>query len=207
MKKILTFVAAAMMFTTLAGASAFADQRSPEGTWRDGQSRRDDGREHFRDNERVTAEGRVARVVRERGGFRIELDRGGYPYWVPESRLGGRDLRVGVSVRIHGTFRGDIVYVDDLGYDDGYGYGYNDNYGNRDGVVRGVVTYVNYRLHYLYIREFDGDTVKVDLRPIERRRREPDTDDLRRGDRVAIYGDWGRDGLFRAGQVERLRRW
>jgi len=208
MKKTLTVAAAAMMFATLAGASAFTEGRNPEGTWRDDQVRGEEARAYHRDDDRVTAEGRITRVIRERGGFRIELDRGRDSYWVPEGRLGGRDLSIGLAVRIRGIFRGDIVVVDDLGYPDGgYAYGDGRDYRDyRDREVRGIIDRVNYRLGYLILRERDGDVIKVDMRPVNRARREPDIDDLRRGDAIAISGDWTRDGLFRAERIDRIRR-
>ena len=190
MKKLLTFAAAALVFATLAGTSAFADQRYPERTY-------------SRDNDRIAVEGRITRVFRDRDGFRVELDRGRQSYWIPEARLGGRDLRVGISVRIGGVFRDGIVVVDDIGYPAPYGY---ENGGYSDRELRGIIDRVNYRLGYLILRERDGDFIKVDMRPVSRYHREPDLDDLRRGDAIAISGDWSRDGLFRAERVDRIRR-
>ena len=183
MKKVLILAIAAMLFTTLAGASAFADQRDPEGTWRDGR--------YGRDYDRVTVDGRISRVFRDSDGWRVELDRDRRSFWIPDGRLGGRDLREGAFVHVDGFYRNGIVYVDDIGY------------GGRE--IRGVVDRVNYRLHYVILREWDGDFIKVDTRPIERRHIEPDTDDLRRGDAIAISGYWS-DGLFRAERIDRIRR-
>ncbi len=128
MKKVLILAAGAMLLTSLAASSAFADQRDPQRTWRDGQD--------------------------------------GYAY----------------------------------------GYGYGDR-ADHDREIRGVVVRVHYHLRYLILREFDGDYVKVDMRPVARFRREPDIDDIHRGDVIAISGDW-REGLFRAERVDRIRsRW
>ncbi len=205
MKKALTLAAVAMLLTSLAAASAFADQRDPQGTWRDGQYGYNGDGDGHRDHDRVTVEGRVTRVFRDRGGVRVQLDRGRDSYWIPDDRLAGRDLRAGIPVRLGGEFRDGVVYVDDFGYagDSGYGDGYGYREG-RDAQLRGVVERVNYRLRYLILREFDGDYVKVDMRPVARYRREPDVDDLHRGDVIAISGDW-RDGLFRAERVDRIR--
>jgi hypothetical protein len=87
-------------------AAAFADSRHQGGTWRGGynnSNRRCDGYDRtYGDNERVTIEGKVRSFSRERDGYRMQLDRSGYSFWVPESRLRnlprGRGLIVGLYV-------------------------------------------------------------------------------------------------------------
>jgi hypothetical protein len=189
MKKSEKLIAAAVAFTMLVGTSAFADSRRQDETWRGGSNRRNESNRSDRDNERVTVEGRISSLARERDGYRVNLDRRGYSYWLPSSRLRGRDLRVGLSIRLGGVFRGGMVYVDDLGYDDGY--------------VRGVVDRIDYRRGILTLRdEYSGRFVTVDMVRADRRSR-IGLDDLRRGDYVTLAGDWTRGGIFQAYRVDR----
>lgn len=80
-------------------------------------------------------------------------------------------------------------------------YGYNGN----SNVVRGVVQRVDYRRNAAVIRAFDGRMVTVVMSRIDaRRNRGADLDNLRRGDRVTLSGDWNR-GVFQAFRVESIR--
>jgi len=162
-----------------------------------GEQRRDRSQESrsssYRENQRVTAQGKVSSFSRERDGYRVRLDRGRESYWVPQSyfRNRGRDLRVGVSVVFGGVFRGGNVYVDDVNYNDGYNQG--------QGYVRGVIQEVDYRGGTAWVRdEATGRPITVDLRRNDDRR-------LRRGDYVELSGQWGRDGIFDAYRIERVR--
>jgi len=144
----------------------------------------------YRENQRITAQGKVSSFTRERDGYRVRLDRGRESYWVPQSYFRGRDLRVGISVVFGGIFRGGDVYVDDVNYADGaYGQGY----------VRGVIQEVDYRGGTAWVRDAaTGRPITVDLRRDNGRR-------LRRGDYVELSGQWGRDGIFDAYRIERVR--
>jgi hypothetical protein len=201
-------MAAAVM--AIAAASAFADSRSQDRTWRERGDR--DSREDrvYRNHERVTSEGRVRSFRQERDGYRVELDRGRHSYWVPRSyvRGNGRNLRVGVSLRLGGVFRGGYVYVDTLDWLDN-GYGRHDRYDER-GVVRGIITGIDYRRDILTLRdEYSGRHIRVDMRRADRRsRRSVDMNDLRRGDSIALSGAWDR-GVFEAYRIESVRtgRW
>jgi len=111
MKKTRNLIAAAVALTTLVGTSAFAESRRQEVTWRDTSNRGSvntnrggDSNRSYRDNDRVTVSGRVSNFTRERDGYRVYLDRGGYSYWVPASRLSGRNLSVGINVNLGGLF-------------------------------------------------------------------------------------------------------
>jgi hypothetical protein len=195
MKKTGKLIALAVALMTLIGTSAFADSRRQDETWRGGSNRRNESNRGYRDNERVTVEGRISSFSRERDGYRVNLDRGGYSYWLPSSRLRGRDLRVGVSIRLAGVFRRGVVYVDDLGYPGAY-----DN-----GNVRGVVERIDDRRGLLTLRdEYSGRFVTVDMVRADRRSR-IGLDDLRRGDYVTLAGDWTRGGIFEAYRVDSVR--
>ena len=91
-------------------------------------------------------QGRVSRFVHERGGYRIWVDGGRFPVWIPEARISlFPRLRVGLSLRFGG-------YYDPLGYLEAYDY-YNDGYygggyggsAYSSGLLRGVVETVDYR--------------------------------------------------------------
>ncbi len=206
--KLAALLAASIALAGPFGTSAFAESRHQDGTWRDNRDSRGGNRGYemrtYRDNERVTVEGRVQSFRQERDGYRVQLDRGAYSYWVPLSRLRGRgrDLRAGISIRFGGVFRGGWVYVDSIGWpDDGY---YNDGY--RDGYVRGVVERVDlYRGTLLLRDDYSGRFITVDMRRMDGRwNRSIDLNDLRRGDYVTLSGDWYR-GIFLASRIDDLR--
>ncbi|HEX9160140.1 MAG TPA: hypothetical protein VF980_00420 [Thermoanaerobaculia bacterium] len=217
MKKTGKLAAVAVALTTLVGASAFADSRSQEGTWRgdsnrgyNDSSRRNDSDHRYRDNERVTLEGRVRNVTHERGGYRVELDRAPYGFWVPESQFRGRgtQIRVGIDIRLGGIFRNDRIDVDAIDYpgDGGYNGGYDNGYGYQDNYLRGYVDRVDFRRGILVIRDdSSGRFVTVDMDRLDRRGRGVDLDDLRRGDFVTLSGDWSRGGVFQAYRIENVR--
>src|SRR4051795_13287763 len=61
-------------------------------------------------------QGRINRYVHERGGYRVWVDGGRFPIWIPEARISlFTRLRVGLSI-------GFGVYYDPLGYLDAYDY-------------------------------------------------------------------------------------
>jgi hypothetical protein len=204
MNKSGKLIAAAATLAMIVGTSAFADSRRQDGTWRDGSDRRSESNRSYRDNDRVTMQGRISDVTRERDGYRVRLDRGAYSYFVPSARLGGRDLRVGINISLGGVLRGDVIYVDDVG-------GYGDDYGYRDGgyrneVVRGVVEHIDLRRDLLVLRdESSGRRVTVNMNYAGRRGRGVDLDDLRRGDFVTLSGDWRRGDLFQAYRIDTVR--
>jgi DNA mismatch repair ATPase MutL len=53
-------------------------------------------------NQRTSVSGRVTSYSRERGGYRVQLDRGRESYYIPEARLGGRGLSVGLNLSLGG---------------------------------------------------------------------------------------------------------
>ena len=162
----------------------------------------------WRENERVTMEGRITSLDRQRDGYRVYLNGSRHSFWVPDARLRhlGRDIRVGLAIRLGGIFRAGIVAVDVLGWP-----GYDDRYYDRDGyddryaddVVRGYVTDVSYRRGVLVLREDrSGRTIEVDLH--DTRRSRLDVNDLRRGDYVTLSGTWRGGRYFEAYEIESI---
>jgi len=137
------------------------------------------------------AQGRVSRVNRYGSGYRIWIVGSPYPFFVPEAYYRSNRFRIGLSIRLGG-------YYNPLGYYDYYD-GYYDDYsrGSSRGELRGVVESVDYRRDTFVIRnEATGSFVTVVLRD----RRE----DVRTGDFVEVSGDWTRNGLFEAYDVDQL---
>lgn len=153
----------------------------------------------FRDNQRVTAEGRVSSFSRERDGYRVQLDERRDSYYVPQTHLGrDRNLRVGLSIRLGGIFRGNTIYVDAVNWDDDRGYR---DEGYRDGELRGVVDRIDARNDTLWIRNArTRELVAVELR--ESRGRRNELRNLRRGDYVEVSGEWRRGGVFEAHRID-----
>ena len=163
----------------------------------------------YRENDRVTLQGRVSSLSRERDGYRVRLDRNNQSFWVPQSYLGNRarNFNVGVSISLGGVFRGGEVYVDavnwpnDGGYNDPYGYG--SQYDR--GYVRGTIDRVDYRRGVAWLRDdASGRLIEADLRNAGRYSR-IDGRDLRRGDRVELSGDWVRGNVFLVNQIDAVR--
>jgi hypothetical protein len=193
--------------------SAFADYRHQDQTDRR-DSDRDRGRiesnrggdnHNYRENDRVTLQGKVTSFNRENSGYRMQLDRGNTSFWVPESyfRNRARDLRVGVSISLGGIFRRGAVYVDAVSWPDDNGYGYgNGAYDN--GYLRGVVDRVDLRRGAVWLRDDrSGRLIEVDLR--RDRHSRLNVDDLRRGDFVELSGSWIRGGIFAADRIDSVR--
>jgi hypothetical protein len=142
----------------------------------------------YRENQRVTASGRITSFARERDGYRVQLDRGG-SYWVPESR--GRGLRVGLSINLGGIFRGGSIFVDSLGYPAGYAY---DN-----GYVRGVVESVDYRTGTVWLQDdASGREIRADVGGYA-------LGSLQRGEFVELTGQWLGNGVFNVAQIASIR--
>jgi len=140
--------------------------------------------------------GRISRFVHERGGYRIWVDGGRFPVWIPEARISlFPRLRVGLSLRIGG-------YYDPLGYLEAYDY-YNDGYygggAYSSGLLRGIVETVDYRRGTMVVRDDVSGSFVTTL--IRDRRLET----LRPGDYVEVAGDWTRSGLFEGLRLEDVR--
>jgi hypothetical protein len=147
------------------------------------------------------AEGRISRYQHERGGYRVWLDGGRFPVWIPEARISlFPRLRVGLSIGFGG-------YYDPLGYLDAYDY-YNDGYygggaynggAYSSGLLRGVVETVDYRRGTMVVRD---DVTGSFVTTLMRDRR---LETLRPGDYVEIAGDWTRAGVFEGLRLEDVR--
>jgi hypothetical protein len=195
--------AIAVVAMTLAAPSLFADNRRPETTdgWR--------GRSH--DSRQVTVDGRISDIDRDRNQIVIRLDRGGYVLLVePQMRVetlsnrrgraSVRQLERGDSIRATGSLdRGSRMNVDRLTL-----VREEDNRRDADDrYLTGIVQSVDRRGEVLWIElQRTGRVVAVDVRRVDRNSRRFDVDDLRRGDRISVRGDWQRNGRFEAERVE-----
>jgi len=130
---------------------------------------------------RISIHGRVSRFVHERGGYRVWVDGGRYPVWIPEARISlFPHLRVGVTLGFGG-------YYDPAGYLEAYDYDGGSAYSA--GLLRGVVETVDYRRGTLVLRDVSGNFVTTLIR--DRR-----LETLSPGDYAEISGDWTRSGVF-----------
>jgi hypothetical protein len=204
-RKLAVSVASAVAAAMLFGTSAYAETRHRNETRRDRDRDRGSSSRGYRDNDRVTLEGRIRSIDRHRDAYRVQLDRGAYSFWVPQHALRNRarDFRVGSAIRFGGVFRGGYVHVDVVDWPRG-GY-YDDRYGSHRSTVRGYVDRVDYRRGTLRLRDdYNGRYVTVDI-DRRSRRRSVDLHDLRRGDYVTISGTWLGSGVFEATRIQNVR--
>ena len=142
--------------------------------------------------------GRVSRFLHERGGYRIWIDGGLYPIWIPEARISlFPHLRVGLSLGFGGYYD-PSGYLEAYDYYDGgyYGGGYAGSTAYSSGLLRGTVESVDYRNSTLVLRdEVTGNFVTTLIR--DRR-----LESLRPGDYAEISGDWTRTGVFEGLRLE-----
>jgi len=121
--------------------------------------------------------GRVSRVHRYGGGYRIWIVGAPYPFYIPLAYYRHDRFRVGLTISLGG-------YYNSGGY-----YDYYD--GRSDGAIRGVVESVDYRRDSFVVRnDATGSFVTV----LSRDRRL----DVRAGDYVELSGEWTRSGVFTA---------
>lgn len=203
----ITGIAAAAL---LLGTSAFADSRPLFATVAVADQGRDyDRRDHDRRN--VTIEGRVTRITPERQGYRVVLDRGEYSFWVRDLNMGRHGhgaLRIGVNIRIGGVYEPRYGYVIADSYDwldegpvvRGPGY-------RTEVLIHGRIDRINRREQTFWLRLEDGRMINVDMTRNDRHwnNRRFDLDDLRRGDRITVSGNWVRRDLFLVNHVEEVR--
>lgn len=192
--------------TVLSSASLFADQRHDKRT--------DRGDRRVSNRNAVTLEGRIRDIDRDRNGFVIRLDRGNYRVFA----AGNADVRT-VSNRgrrgVRQLGRGDIIRVR------GYVASRNMIHAQSIDLVRdqnarvaatleGVVESVDRYRGVLWLREDrTRRTIAVELDRNELRQTGYgyDFDDIRRGDRIVLRGEW-QNGGFAAYDVGRqARRW
>lgn len=172
--------------------SGYAGRGPGQVEWRGGDLRHE--------NERVEHQGRVRSFTRDRDGYRVYLDNDDRSFWVPATRL-NRPLSVGLSLNLGGVFRGGLVTVDAVTWPVERGYGNPDRgYGNPGPAqieLRGVVDRIDYRSNTLWLQ--DGRRItRVDMRGRDLR-------ELRRGDRVALGGQWVGGGVFTAYRIDHIR--
>jgi hypothetical protein len=204
MKRINGLSAAVAAVVVLVASSAFADWRNQNETSRDRNRGGQSDRGGYRDNDRVTLEGKVRSFERRNDGYQVYLDRGNYSFFVPEQHLRNRrDFRVGVSIRLGGVFRGGSIFVDAVDFPGGGGYGGGYYDSRAENFLRGTVERIDFRRDTIVLRDQEtGRFVTVDMRGADRRERSVDLEDLRRGDFVSLSGDWSRGGVFSAYRVE-----
>ena len=195
--------AIAAMAVTLATPSLFADYRNQQTTegWR--------GRSNH--SRHVTVEGRIRDIDRDRNQIVIRLDRGGYALFVePQMRVetisnrrgrtNVRQLERGDSIRATGTVdragRMDVNRLTLVREED-------DRRDRNDSYLTGIVQSVDRRGEVLWLEvQRTGRIVGVNVRRVDRNSRRFDVDDLRRGDRITVRGDWQSTGRFEAERVE-----
>lgn len=181
-----------LVLSLLATPSLFADNRRHDATdgWR--------GRSH--QSQRITVEGRVRDIDRDRNEIVIRLDRGGYTLVAERDEIRGlRRLERGDLIRATGYANRGTLRVSDIDV-----LRSEDHRGGRDDrYLSGVVTNVDRRAEVIWMSvDRTGRVVAVDAR-----RR--DVNNLRRGDRITVRGDWQRNGRFEAERIEvdRGSRW
>jgi hypothetical protein len=145
--------------------------------------------------------GRVSRFLHERGGYRVWIDGGLYPIWIPEARISlFPHLRVGLSLGFGGYYD-PSGYLDAYDYYDGGAYAGIGTYAGAgtaysSGLLRGTVESVDYRNSTLVLRDdVSGNFVTTLIR--DRR-----LESLRPGDYAEISGDWTRNGVFEGLRLE-----
>lgn len=211
-KKLVVTAAAGIVLSSAFETSAFADWRNRDETDRGRRGSSENRERSYRDNERVTVEGRITNMTRERDGYRVQLDRSAHSYWVPERHVRGRrNWAIGLAIGLAGIFRGGMIHVDVVnwpggGYDGRYDR--DDRYGRNDrGFVRGVVDRVDYRRGYAVIRDsYSGRAITVEMRRGRGGYRDVGLEDVRRGDYVEISGEWERGGVFDGYRIETVRQ-
>lgn len=202
MKTVRNLVAIVAVVTTFGTASLFADSRHRNST---------DGRNHGRYQMRgVTVEGFIRDIDRERNGFVIRLDRGSSVLYADADtrvdsvsgrnhRTRVRQLERGDYVRVSGRSDRGGLYVEHITL-----LREEDDRGGRDDAwLSGIVQSFDRRQGIIWLEEGRSRRlIAVDVRNVDRRDRRYDLDDVRRGDRITVRGDWRRNGRFEAERIE-----
>jgi hypothetical protein len=155
--------------------------------WR-GNDHRGSSRNYGSRGNPYRAHGRISRIDRYHGGYRIYVGGALYPFFIPEARFRLFGWRVGIDVNLGGYYNplGYYDYYDDAYYDDAPAYS--------SGSLRGVIETVDYRRSSFVLRDdASGGFVTVIMRGADRR-----FDTLRPGDYISVDGDFTRGGLFEA---------
>lgn len=187
---------------TLATPSLFADNRRQQ-TTEDWRGRSNQGR-------RVSVEGVIRDIGRDRNEFVIRLDRGGYVLVAePNTRIEAvsnrrgrahvRQLERGDVIRATGVVSRGRLQVDRVSLlreED-------DRRDADDRLLTGIVQNVDRRGNVIWVEvNRSNRVVAVDIRRVDRNSRRFDVDDVRRGDRITVRGDWQRNGRFEAERVD-----
>ena len=156
--------------------------------------------------DRLTTRGRISSMALEGDRYRVELDHGGYIYYVPAATVRGRDLRVGSDVRLGGIVAGDTVNVDFVAFPGERYYVTDPNYRavpyGSSGWLSGTVERVNRHLGYLTVRDdATGDWVKIDVRHMNMRR-PINVWNIHAGNHISVNGSWENRDTFDARRVE-----
>ena len=140
-------------------------------------------------------DGRISRIERWNGGYRVFVGGADFPFFIPEARFRLFPWRVGLSIHI-GGFYNPLGYYD---YYDAGPYGAYSAGPVAAGDIHGLVESVDYRRDSLVIRDdVSGQFVTVMMRGGD-----PRFDSLRPGDTVDLSGEWVR-GYFQAYAVARM---
>lgn len=199
---------AAVLFATIAVPSAFAEKRLPQTT-----SGEEVTVEARRDGELAPLEGSIQGTITgvRRGGFYLETSRdrritiltsGSTPVFYRGRRVRLDTLRAGddVRVKVERSRRGLRAEEVEL-----LGSRRQVSRNNpADAQITGTVVSVNRRLATFTFRGDNRRTITVDA--FDSRGERDLFNWLSSGDRVAIYGDFQRSGVFRANRVDRLGR-
>ena len=186
---------------TLSSASLSADNRRRETTdgWRAGSN-------HSR---QVSVEGVIRDIDRDRNDFVIRLDRGGYVLVAqPNTRLEAvsnrrgrnslRQLERGDVIRATGRVERGRMHVDRISLlreED-------DRRDANDRLLTGVVQNIDRRGNVIWVQVHRSNrVVAVDVRRVDRNSFRFDVEDVRRGDRITVRGDW-EGGRFEAERVD-----
>lgn len=132
------------------------------------------------------AHGRVSKVHHYGNGYRVWVHGAPYPFFVPTAYYHRGHFGIGMTIRVGG-------YYNPRGYYDYYGdYASNAIAGRQ---LRGIVESID---HYrgLFVVNLAGQDGYVTVRIPDRYER------IWEGAYVVIYGDWGREGLFLARDVD-----
>jgi hypothetical protein len=204
MKKTKALVAISTAIAILFAPSLFADKRHRDTT--------DRGRDGRYDTRRVTLDGRIRDIDRDRNGFVIRLDDERYALFAPvQTRVNSTMSQRRAATRVRNLERGD--YIRATGTMNSRGYvtvhsitllrSEDRRHDRNDAMIAGVVERVDQRGRIIWIEEARSRRViAVDVRNVDRNRRDYDVDDVRRGDRITVRGDWTRNGRFDAERVE-----
>ncbi len=166
---------------------------------------RDHDREHHR-SDRISTQGQITSINRERDQFRLVLNHGSYTYYVPVASVRNRDIRIGDNVRIGGVVAGDSVNADYIAFVGEPEYRNDPAYRGvpygQSGWMSGTVLSVNRRLNYVTIRDDQsGLPVKIDVRGMDTRH-SVNVWRTRTGDHISVNGSWGNRDTFAAIRVQ-----